>query len=164
VPEDAAANAALINRFYEAFGRRDHAAMAACYAPDATFSDPVFQNLEGDEVRSMWRMLCERATDLEIVHSAVEADAEHGSAHWEADYTFTATGRRVHNSIDASFVFHEGLIAAHVDRFGLWAWARQALGPVGLALGWTPPLQNRIRGQANENLRAFMRGEPAPGE
>jgi ketosteroid isomerase-like protein len=164
VPEDAAANAALIDRFYEAFARRDHATMAACYAPDATFSDPVFQDLEGVEVTAMWRMLCERGTDLEIVHEAVESDGDRGAAHWEADYTFSATGRRVHNSIDARFRFRDGLIEEHVDHFDLWSWARQALGPVGILLGWTPPVQNRIRAQANENLRAFMRGEPASGE
>jgi ketosteroid isomerase-like protein len=164
VPGDPAANAVLIHRFYEAFARRDHETMAACYQPDATFSDPVFQDLEGEEVTSMWRMLCERGTDLEIVHSDVRADEDHGFAHWDADYTFTATGRRVHNSIDASFVFHGGLIAAHVDRFSLWAWTRQALGPVGAVLGWSPPVQHRVRAQANENLRAFMRGEPATGE
>ncbi len=36
---------ALIARFYDALGRRDAAAMAACYAPDATFTDPVFGTL-----------------------------------------------------------------------------------------------------------------------
>ena len=35
-------NKQLIERFYAAFGRRDGDAMAACYAPDASFSDPVF--------------------------------------------------------------------------------------------------------------------------
>ena len=95
--EDTAANAALIERFYEAFARRDHEAMASCYAPDARFSDPVFQDLNGDEVRAMWRMLCERAIDLELSHSGVRAEGDRGSAHWDADYTFTATGRRVHN-------------------------------------------------------------------
>ena len=59
VPGDPAANAALINRFYEAFARQDGETMAACYAPDAHFHDPVFQDLHGDEVGAMWRMLCE---------------------------------------------------------------------------------------------------------
>ena len=52
VAEDAAANSALIDRFYEAFGRRDHETMAACYAPDARFSDPVFQDLRRGRGRS----------------------------------------------------------------------------------------------------------------
>src|SRR5436190_2219712 len=42
-------NDALIQRFYAAFAARDGAAMAACYAPDATFSDPVFTDLKGEE-------------------------------------------------------------------------------------------------------------------
>jgi ketosteroid isomerase-like protein len=156
VGEDAGANAALIDRFYDAFGRRDAETMAACYAPDATFSDPVFQDLRGAEVPSMWRMLCEGATDLKIVHRDVRADGDRGSAHWDADYTFSATGRPVHNEIDATFTFRDGLIAEHVDRFDLWKWTRQALGPVGLALGWSPPVHNKVRGQARARLDEFM--------
>jgi uncharacterized protein len=156
VGDDTGANAALINRFYEAFGRRDAETMAACYAPDATFSAPVFPDLRGAEVRSMWRMLCEGATDLRIVHGDVRADGDNGSAHWDADYTFSATGRPVHNEIDASFRFRDGLIAEHVDRFDLWKWTRQALGPVGIALGWSPPVQNKVRGQARARLDEYM--------
>jgi ketosteroid isomerase-like protein len=152
-------NAALIDRFYTAFAARDHEAMAACYAPDPSFSDPVFQDLRGPEVTAMWRMLCERGTDLDLSHSNVEADAERGSAHWDADYTFSATGRRVHNSIDANFRFRDGLISEHTDRFDLWAWSRQALGPVGVLLGWSPPVQGKIRSQARENLEKFMEGD-----
>ncbi|MCD6015121.1 MAG: snoaL-like domain protein [Solirubrobacterales bacterium] len=161
--EDTAANAALIERFYGAFARRDHEAMASCYAPYARFSDPVFQDLNGDEVRAMWRMLCERAIDLELSHSGVRAEGDRGSAHWDADYTFTATSRRVHNEIVADFRFRDGLIAEHRDEFDLWRWARQALGPVGVLLGWSPPVQSRIRGQARENLDRFIAGESEPG-
>jgi ketosteroid isomerase-like protein len=156
VPDEQAANAALIDRFYEAFSRRDSETMAGCYAPDATFSDPVFQDLRGAEVTSMWRMLCERGTDLEVTHSDVRSKDDRGSAHWDAHYTFSPTGRRVHNSINATFVFRDGLIAEHVDSFDLWRWARQALGPSGVALGWAPPVRNKIRSQARENLREFM--------
>ena len=61
----------VIRRFYTAFARRDHQTMAACYAPDAEFGDPVFQDLRGPEVPGMWRMLCERGTDLRIEFSTV---------------------------------------------------------------------------------------------
>lgn len=160
MPGDPTANAALIERFYEAFARQDGETMAGCYEPGAHFHDPVFEDLHGDEVGSMWRMLCARATDLEVVHSDVEADAETGSAHWEADYTFS-TGRAVHNVIDASFRFENGLIADHRDRFDLYAWSRQALGPVGVLLGWSPPVQGKIRGQARDGLEEFMADGPA---
>ncbi len=162
MPEDATANAALIDRFYGAFARRDHQTMADCYAPTARFSDPVFRDLDGDEVRAMWRMLCERGTDLELSHSRVEAEGDRGSAHWVADYTFSGSGRPVHNEIEASFRFEDGLIAEHTDEFDLWLWARQALGTMGVVLGWSPPVQNKIRGQARENLDKFI-AESATG-
>lgn len=151
------AHVELIHRFYAAFRRRDHETMAACYAPLATFSDPVFQSLAGARIGAMWRMLCERATDLQIEVGGVEAGAERGSAHWEARYTFGATGRRVHNVIEASFRFEDGRIRDHTDRFDLYAWARQALGLKGVLLGWSPPVQRAIRAQAARGLDAFIR-------
>ena len=57
-------NAALIGRFYAALDRRDAATMIACYAPDATFSDPVFPALDAAGVAAMWQMLCARGKDL----------------------------------------------------------------------------------------------------
>jgi len=150
-------HAELIRAFYAAFQRRDHAAMAACYAPHATFRDPVFPDLAGWRVGAMWRMLCERATDLRVDASSVVADEDRGSAHWEATYTFSGTGRLVHNVIEASFTFEGGRIVRHADAFDLYAWARQALGLKGVLLGWSPPVQRAIRSQAARGLEAFIR-------
>lgn len=152
--------AEIIRRFYDAFQRRDHAAMAACYATDATFSDPVFPALQGPAVGAMWRMLCERGTDLRIEASGIEADSARGNARWEAWYTFAATGRPVHNIINAAFTFRDGLIQSHVDSFDLYRWARQALGLKGLLLGWSSPVQGAIRAQAARALDAFIRKHP----
>ena len=149
-------NAALIERFYASFQARDAAGMAACYHPDAVFSDPAFGELRGAEVGGMWTMLCSRAADLEVRVSGVEADAERGKAHWDARYTFTRTGRKVHNRIDARFLFRDGLIIRHEDSFSFWRWAGQALGPVGLLLGWAPPLRGKVRSTARGNLKSFM--------
>ena len=148
-------NAELIQRFYAAFAKRDSAAMNACYASNIEFHDPVFQRLRGDDARRMWRMLCARAKDLNVVASGIEADELTGRAHWVATYTFGATGNRVENRIDASFVFEDGKIVQHRDRFDLYRWARQALGLKGLLLGWLPPVQAALRKQAAQGLRAF---------
>jgi ketosteroid isomerase-like protein len=150
-------NEATIRRFYEAFQRRDAAAMAACYAPDVHFSDPVFPDLRGPQAGMMWKMLCERGKDLRLEFRDVRADAATGGAHWEAWYTFSATGRKVHNVIDASFEFRDGRIARHVDRFDLYRWSRQALGPTGLLLGWSPLLQNKVRAMAAKGLADYQR-------
>ncbi len=134
--------------------------MAACYAPDVTFSDPVFPALQGAAARGMWRMLCARGKDLRIEFSAVQADERSGSAHWEAWYTFTSTGKPVHNVIDATFTFSSGLITSHVDRFDLYRWSRQALGLKGALLGWTPLVRNAIRGTAARSLESFLQPKP----
>src|SRR5256885_15969006 len=144
-------NDELIQRFYAARTRHDGDEMAACYAPDARFSDPVFTDLRDEEPGAMWRMLTGRAEDLEVKLAEHEADDERGSAHWLADYTFS-TGRKVHNDIRAEFRFANGLIAEHRDSFSFYAWARQALGPVGLALGWTPLVQGEGRREARAGL------------
>ena len=152
--------AELIQAFYAAFQRRDHRAMAACYTPDAEFHDPVFTHLSGWRVPAMWRMLCERATDLRIEVDSVRASAEGASAHWEASYTFSQTGRPVHNRVEASFLLQDGKIRRHTDSFDLYAWARQALGLKGLLLGWTPPVQRAIRARAARALDAFIEKHP----
>jgi ketosteroid isomerase-like protein len=156
-------NAQLIDGFYAAFARRDAGAMAACYAPDATFHDPVF-DLAGSEVGAMWAMLCARGKDLALEWRDVRADDRAGSAHWEPRYTFSATGRPVHNVIDAGFTFRDGRIATHVDRFDLWRWSRMALGMKGALLGWTPFLRDAIRSQARRGLDAWIaRGSGSGG-
>jgi ketosteroid isomerase-like protein len=149
-------NARLIHDFYESFDAHDAGRMVACYAPDAVFSDPVFPLLRGDQARAMWRMLCERGQDLRVTASRVEADDARGSAHWEADYTFSATGQTVHNVIEASFVFRGGKVVAHTDAFDLWRWSGMALGWKGRLLGWLPPVQASVRRRADASLRAFM--------
>ncbi len=156
----AKANAALIERFYSAFARRDVEAMLACYRADVAFRDPVFGELGGREVRAMWRMLNARATDLAIEFTRVAATERDGSAHWEARYTYSATGRPVRNRIDATFEFRDGLIARHVDRFSLWRWAGMALGLKGALLGWLPPLRAAIRTRAAKGLAAYMAANP----
>ena len=148
-------NARKIEEFYQAFQRRDAAAMGACYADDVAFSDPVFPSLRGEEARAMWRMLCERGKDLALTFDGVEADDRAGRARWVARYTFGVTGRKVENRIQAEFTFEHGKIATHRDTFSFWRWARQALGPAGLLLGWTPLIRGKVRAQAAKGLAAF---------
>jgi ketosteroid isomerase-like protein len=153
-------NAVMIGRFYDALGRRDAATMIACYAPDATFFDPVFRDLDAAGVGAMWRMLCARGKDLAVVASNIEADDAAGRAHWVATYTYSATGRHIENHIDATFAFRDGRIARHVDRFDLWHWLRQALGMKGALLGWLPPVQGAVRAQAAKALAEWRAKNP----
>jgi len=132
--------------------------MAACYHNEAVFSDPVFSNLQGEQIGAMWSMLCLQAKTLEIDFYDVVVDGDRGQATWEARYAFGKPPRPVHNTIHAEFEFQEGKIIRHVDTFNFWKWSRMALGPLGLLLGWQKGVKKKIQDQAFTNLKKFISG------
>jgi hypothetical protein len=148
-------NEAVIEGFYRAFMRRNADGMVVFYHPEVHFTDEIF-DLRGEAVGAMWRMLCERGEDLEISYRDIEADDSAGRAHWDATYTFGATGRLVHNSIDASFELEEGKIVRHIDTFDFWKWSRQALGVPGVLLGWSGYLRRQVAAKAGRQLERHM--------
>ena len=150
-------NQDLIERFYAAFSHRDGAAMADCYHAQARFRDPVF-TLEGAHIGMMWKMLCARGADLRVEYTVNPGGT---SADWQAWYTFSTTKRSVHNIVRARFAFRDGRILEHIDTFDFWRWSRQALGPVGVLLGWSPPLQRKVRAQAADTLAKYAAGAAA---
>lgn len=148
---------AVADRFYAAFARRDAEAMAACYADDVAFSDPAFPALRGEDARNMWRMLVARGKDLRVEHEVLEStsDGLRCRVRWQAWYTFSGTGRAVHNRIEARITVKDGRIVEHRDDFDFHAWAKQALGAPGLLLGWTPLLKRKVQAQAAKALERF---------
>ena len=155
-------NAQTLTKFYTAFAALDADTMASCYAGDVVFDDPVFSLRGLRQTSGMWHLLC-AATEAtghdawKLEFSNIHANATTGRAHWEAHYRFSATGRLVHNIIDAQFTFRpDGLIATHRDRFDFWRWSRQAFGVSGLLLGWTPILKSKVRKRALANLQKYL--------
>mgnify|MGYP002641097371 CR=1 FL=1 len=148
-------NQATLIRFYSAFNVKDAQTMAACYHAEASFGDPVFTNLQGEQIGMMWKMLCLQAKTLTIEAKNIQANDKTGSADWTAIYAFGKTKRRVHNKIQARFVFKEGKIIEHTDVFDFWKWSRMALGPMGLLLGWNPVVRVNVQRQAMANLTNF---------
>ena len=149
-------NQQLIREFYEAFAQKDYHTMAECYHPEATFKDEAFDLKGKKQIGSMWRMLIERGTDLKMEFSNIQANDSTGKAHWEAWYTFSSTGNKVHNIIDAYFTFKEGKIFNHRDSFNFHRWASQSLGITGKLLGWTGFLHQKVRNTAMAGLENYM--------
>lgn len=147
-------------RFFDAFMLGDHHTMGQLYAPDATFSDPIFPLLSAEEARLMWRMLLERARDFSV-SSSVDEGPDGARAVWVARYTYGT--RPVRNRVYTEMVIAAGKIVRQVDRFSFWRWSRQALGWKGWLLGWTPWLRNRVRAQAAESLRRFAHRQRQEG-
>jgi ketosteroid isomerase-like protein len=149
-------NEQLIQNFYTCFQNKDYKGMQNCYADNATFSDAVFVNLNAAQVKAMWQMLITRGKDLQLEFKNIVAGEKSGNAEWTAAYTFSSTGKKVINNIKASFLFENGKIIKHTDSFSFYKWARQALGPAGILLGWASLLKNKIRKNAMRNLDNFM--------
>lgn len=144
---------ATIQRLYAALEAADGDAMAACYAPGATFEDPAFGRLEGPEVGAMWRMLTSRSTGVTVELREHSVTATTGVANWVATYRFGPKQRLVVNDVRAAFRFTpDGLIAEHVDRFDLARWAAQAMGPVQGLLGRTPLLAVLVQRTTRKQL------------
>jgi hypothetical protein len=150
---------ALLHKFFEGFKARDFQQMASCCHPDVHFSDAVF-DLTAEEVTAMWHMLCARAKDLQLVYTIGPVDSVKGHAYWEATYTFKKTGLKVHNKVNSTFYFKDGLIIKHEDDFDFWRWSRMALGTTGFMLGWIPVFRRAFGKKAYAMLQQFIKEHP----
>lgn len=143
-----------ITTFYRAFSNLDAEGMCACYHHDILFYDHAFGHLKGARACAMWTMLVEsqRDKDFTITYRDITSSDLVGTAHWEAHYTFSKTGRRVHNVIEADMVIKDGLIIEHTDHFDLHRWAGQALGLTGKLLGGTSFFRKKLQGETKKAL------------
>jgi ketosteroid isomerase-like protein len=129
-------NATVLHRLFTALNHDDHATMAACYHPEATFHDIAFDLRRRPRIHGMWHMICERS-DVKATFEIVRADDREGWVNLVDDYTFSDTGKPVHNIIESRFRFKDGLIIDHTDTCDPRAWATMALGdgPAGFLAG-----------------------------
>src|SRR4051812_34799313 len=150
----------VIEKFYSAFERKDWKEMQSCYHKDVRFSDPVFTDLKGGKAGAMWHMLTNAGKDLRITYKNIRSEGHTASCDWEAFYSFSRTGRKVHNVIHATFEFEDGKIIRHKDKFDLWRWTDMALGTAGKLLGWSPLIRSKVRKTAAGNLAKFIEEHP----
>lgn len=156
-PVVATSSVSVPHRFYDALASHDWRAMGALYADDAVFNDPVFTNLNAEQVRGMWHMLMTRGKDLSIVYHVLKDTPTEAQVRWTATYTFSRTGRRVVNVITATLRLRDGKIVRHDDDFDFHRWARQALGVPGLLLGWSDGFRAKVQAGAMSGLADFMK-------
>ena len=147
----------IIEKFYTAFDKLDADSMVECYHTEIVFEDPAFGKLKGERAKRMWRMLCnlQKGKDFKITFSEIAFENGKGTAKWDAYYTFSQTGRKVHNVIFASFEFKDNLIVKHTDDFNLHSWAKQAMGIKGLLIGRTAFFKSKLQDKTNKMLDKF---------
>lgn len=145
-----------IIEFYQAFKDKDAEKMTSFYAENIDFEDAAFGKLHGEEAKKMWRMLIVKGKDLEIEYSNIRFENGVYKAHWDAEYTFSATRRKVNNHIDAEFIFNEeGKIVKHHDSFDFHLWASQAFGFVGKVFGRTNFFHQTFQKKAKKLLKEY---------
>lgn len=153
---------ALVKKFYDAFARLDVETMLACLHPEITFSDPLFPNLRQAQVFEMWRMLMASAArhpeDFKMFYELVFVEERKAQVHWQAHYRYGGQ-RKVHNKVLATLTFWDGKIVRHIDGFNFYTWGRQALGPLGLVLGWHAKFRASVQAAARKQLKVYM-GRP----
>jgi len=150
-------NEQLIHKFYAAFQQLDAHEMNACYSDDIVFFDPAFELLKGEEVKSMWEMLCKNAQNFSLTFDNIkDLGDDYYNCDWVATYTFSKTGRKVVNNVRAHMKLKDGKIMEHSDAFSLHNWSKQALGFSGWLLGWNSFFQRKIKNTARRNLLKYM--------
>ena len=130
--------------------------MAEYYHDNIRFENPIFGVLRNRDPIYMWEMLIENSKDeLQIDFSNIKTIENQVHIKWIATYHFSATNRKIKNSVRAQFEFKNGLIYRHTDDFNFWNWNQQAFGLKGILLGWSVFMQNKIKEEAKKSLRKF---------
>jgi hypothetical protein len=150
------ANAAVLERLFNGLNRHDHETMARCYHSEAIFKDIAFELRGQKQIHAMWHMICER--DIRVTFELINVDGDIGRAKVVDDYTFSSTGRRVHNVIESRFCFQNGVIIKHDDVCDARVWAAMALGDVSGFLAGRCRFLRSVKARAK--LRAFIAIHP----
>lgn len=128
-PEQAA------NVYFQAFQKKDLAALEEVYAPHTTFDDPIY-NLKGrTDTLGMWKSLYAAGKNLEVTYKILETKGDVVTVAWEANYE--VFGRKVHNVAESQLKIENGQITKQVDSWSWSKWARQAL-PLGPLVDFPP--------------------------
>jgi len=151
-------NTELIEAFFTAFAKGNAEEMITCYHKDVTFQDPAFGTLKGDRAKQMWQMLLSQKSAAPVVSfsDVISLGDNMVGAKWRAKYFYGPKKRKVINHVKAVFTIKDVKIHKHTDSFNLWKWSRQAIGPVGLAIGWTPMMKAKIQSIANGKLDSYI--------
>ncbi|MFT6810363.1 MAG: hypothetical protein ACJA01_003606 [Saprospiraceae bacterium] len=105
----------------------------------------------------MWRMLCKNGKDMRMEYKIISESDTNAEVHWQAWYTFSQTGNKVHNIICAKMKLKDGLIIDHRDDFNLHRWATQAMGWKGKLLGGTGFFKKKLHQQTGKLLKTFQK-------
>lgn len=146
-------HAQRIREFYKCFAIGDYHGMQACLHDDVKFHDMGFDLQGKGPVGLMWQMICLMPDGIRVRLADVGLKNGKWTAHWECHYYFRrepdSAPRPVHNKIEATFQFKDGLIVGHEDTCDFWNWFKQATGNVGGMLEYADWLEDHMLSVVN---------------
>jgi len=137
----------LVERFAEAFNRRDVEGLLACFTGDATYDDLFYGPHAGQAaLRGMFERMFREGRDYRWQMNSVVMDARRAAAEWTFSYTATAAvprseGRRVRFSGMSAFDLDGG----DLDGGRIRAYREHAdTGAALLQLGFSPESVSKV--------------------
>lgn len=150
-------NKQVVEKFYEAFSRRNAAIMNSCYAEDIVYSNPVYGLLQGQEVHCMWELFCKEVHHFSLTFGTItEIDEEYITCNWTAKYNDIVTGRQIIKKAKAFMRINKGIIVEHSDAFNINTWMTQHFGWKGYLFGWTYYMKRSVFKKARKRLKTYM--------
>jgi len=109
----------IVQRFAEAFNRRDVEALLGCFTPAGSYHDLFFGPHEGQPaLREMFERMFREGRDYQWRMDTIVSEASRAAAEWTFSYTVSAAvprseGRRVRFRGMSVFELEDGRIAAY---------------------------------------------------
>jgi limonene-1,2-epoxide hydrolase len=117
-------NIALVEKFCQAFSRRDADEILSFFTEDAVYHNMPMPPMTGKQaIRNVIDMFLKpaQAVDFEMLHIAGEGDI----VHTERIDKFDISGKKVELPVAGVFEVKDGKIAAWRDYFDMATWTRQ---------------------------------------
>jgi len=132
----------IVQRFAEAFNRRDVGGLLACFTPDATYHDGFYGGHAGtDQLRAMFERMYREGRDYRWTMDRIVESATHAMAEWTFTYVVSdaiprSAGRAIRFRGMSVFELVDGKVAAYREHFDS--------GPALLQLGFAPNSLARV--------------------
>lgn len=150
-------NKEVVEDFFRGFDDLDAERMISCLADDIVYNDPIYGILNGEDVRSLWKMRCKDLSGLSLeIIEFKELDHEYATCKWRSSFFSKSAARQVDMVVTSFMKLRNGKIAEHSDAYKLSDWLAKAYGVTGVFLGWTGWMKKREQKKFHGLLEKFI--------
>ena len=153
-------NKNIVEKFYTAFSNKDYKSIFYSLSENIIYHDPIYGLLEGDVVRWLWQMRCERLHNASFKFWDIEAlDHEYMTCQWQIQYFNNASGADVVMKGKAYMRVIDGKITEQSEGYRLSDWLAISHGWMGKLFGWTGYMQRKEKKKFAEMLNRYIKSQ-----